>query len=74
MFDLIRSNKRKSVALIAVFVVLLVAVGAAIGVLIGYGPIATVIALVIAGAMAATLVLEGRRDRAPRQSCRPGRP
>ena len=53
MFDLIRSNKRKSVALIAVFVVLLVAVGAAIGVLIGYGPIATLIALVIAGVMAA---------------------
>ncbi len=53
MFDLIRSNKRRSVALIAVFVVLLGAVGAAIGVLIGYGPIATVIALAIAGGMAA---------------------
>jgi heat shock protein HtpX len=53
MFELIRSNKRKSVALVAVFVVLLVAVGAAIGVLIGHGPIATIVALVIAGAMAA---------------------
>lgn len=53
MFDLIRANKRKSVALIAIFVILLVAVGAAIGVLIGHGPIATLIALIFAGAMAA---------------------
>ena len=53
MFELIRANKRKSVALIAAFVVLLVAVGAAIGVLIGHGLIATIAALVFAGAMAA---------------------
>ena len=37
MFEMIRSNKRKSVAMIALFVVVLVAVGAAVGVLIGYG-------------------------------------
>ena len=53
MFELIRANKRKSVALIAAFVVLLVAVGAAIGVLIGHGTIATIVALVFAGTMAA---------------------
>jgi len=53
MFDQIRANKRKSAALIAVFVLLLAAVGAAIGVLIGYGLIATIVALVFAGSMAA---------------------
>jgi heat shock protein HtpX len=53
MFDLIRSNKRKSVALIAAFVVLLAAVGAAIGVLIGHGVLATIVARVFAGGMAA---------------------
>ncbi len=53
MFDLIRANKRKSVALIAAFVVLLVAVGAAVGLLIGNGLITTLIALVFAGTMAA---------------------
>jgi heat shock protein HtpX len=53
MFDLIRSNKRKSVALIACFVVLLCAVGAAVGVLIGYGVIGTLAALVFSGIMAA---------------------
>ncbi|CAB4866938.1 unannotated protein [freshwater metagenome] len=54
MFDLIRSNKRKSVAMIACFVVLLVAVGAAVGVLIGYGVQGTIAALVFSGVMAAT--------------------
>jgi heat shock protein HtpX len=53
MFDQIRANKRKSAALIIVFVILLAAVGAAIGVLIGYGLIATIVALVFAGSMAA---------------------
>jgi len=53
MFDQIRANKRKSAALIVVFVLLLAAVGAAIGVLIGYGLIATIVALVFAGSMAA---------------------
>ena len=53
MFDQIRANKRKSAALIVVFVILLAAVGAAIGVLIGYGLIATIVALVFAGSMAA---------------------
>ena len=53
MFEQIRANKRKSAALIAAFIVLLVLVGAAIGVLVGYGIAGTVIALVFAGTMAA---------------------
>ncbi|MFM2078890.1 MAG: putative protease HtpX [Actinomycetota bacterium] len=52
MFELIRSNKRRSIALIAGFVVILSLVGAAVGVLLGYGPQGTVIALLISGAMA----------------------
>ncbi len=52
MFELIKSNKRRSVALIAGFVVILSLVGAAVGVLLGYGLAGTIIALVISGAMA----------------------
>jgi heat shock protein HtpX len=54
MFELIRSNKRRSVALIACFVLVLVAVGAAVGLLIGYGWQGTVVALVVAAVMAFT--------------------
>ncbi|MFM7684389.1 MAG: M48 family metallopeptidase [Actinomycetota bacterium] len=54
MFELIRSNKRRSAALIAGFVLVLVAVGAAVGLLIGYGWQGTVVALVVAGVMAFT--------------------
>jgi heat shock protein HtpX len=53
MFDLIRSNKRRSVALIASFVVLLCAVGAAVGVLVGYGIAGTLVALAFSGVTAA---------------------
>jgi heat shock protein HtpX len=52
MLDLIKSNKRRSVMLIAGFVLVLALVGAAVGVLLGYGPQGTVIAFVIAAAMA----------------------
>jgi heat shock protein HtpX len=52
MYDLIASNKRRSILLVAGFVVLVALVGAAIGLLIGYGVIGTVIALVISGLMA----------------------
>ena len=52
MYELIRSNKRRSAFLIAGFVVVLALVGAAFGVLIGRGIIATVVALVLAGALA----------------------
>lgn len=52
MFELIRANKRRSVALIASFVVVLCLVGAAFGLLIGNGIVGTVLALVFSGAMA----------------------
>ena len=52
MFELIRANKRRSVALIASFVVVLVLVGAAFGLLIGNGLAGTLIALVFSGSMA----------------------
>jgi heat shock protein HtpX len=52
MHELIRSNKRRSVLLVAGFVIVVAIVGAAFGLLIGNGPVATVIALAIAGGIA----------------------
>jgi heat shock protein HtpX len=52
MFDLIRANRRRSVLLVAGFAAFLVLVGAAVGVLIGYGLAGTLIALVISGIVA----------------------
>jgi heat shock protein HtpX len=52
MHELIRSNKRRSVLLVAGFVVVVAVVGAGFGFLIGNGPIATIVALVVAGAIA----------------------
>lgn len=52
MFELIRSNKRRSVALVASFVVIVVLVGAAIGVLVGNGIAFTVGALIFSGVVA----------------------
>lgn len=52
MFELIRSNKRRSVALVVVFVLVVVAIGAVAGYLAGFGPIGIVIALAISAAMA----------------------
>jgi heat shock protein HtpX len=54
MFELIRSNKRRSALLIAGFVLVVVAVGAAVGFLVGNGPVFTLVALVISGAVAFT--------------------
>ena len=54
MFELIRSNKRRSVLLIGAFVLLLVAVGAAVGVTTGYGLAGTIIALVVSAIIAFT--------------------
>jgi len=54
VYQQIASNKRRSIALIFGFVVLVVLVGVAIGYLIGGGPTASVIALVIAAVMAFT--------------------
>ncbi len=52
MHDLVRSNKRRSAALIAGFVVVVAIVGAAVGVLIGNGPLFTLVGLVICAASA----------------------
>ena len=52
MHDLISANKRKSVLLIVAIVGLVALVGAAVGVLVGYGLTGTIAALVIAGTMA----------------------
>jgi len=52
MFELIRSNKRRSVALIAAFVVVLGLVGAAFGLYLGNGIVGTIVALVFSGGMA----------------------
>ncbi len=52
MYELIKANKRRSALLIFSFVVLLSLVGAAFGQLFGAGPVGTIIALVLSGAMA----------------------
>lgn len=52
MFELIRSNKRRSIALVAGFVAIVAVVGAVIGYLVGNGPVFTLVALVISGAIA----------------------
>jgi heat shock protein HtpX len=52
MFELIRSNKRRSVALVGGFVVVAVVIGAVAGYLAGFGPWGMGAALVIAGVMA----------------------
>lgn len=52
MHELIRSNKRRSALLVIGFVVVVAIVGAAFGLLLGGGAIATVFALVVAGGLA----------------------
>ena len=52
MFELVRANKRRSVLLVVGFVLVVALVGAAIGVLVGNGPVYTLVALVISGAIA----------------------
>jgi heat shock protein HtpX len=52
MFEQIRSNKRRSIALVAGFVVVVALVGAAVGALVGNGPVFTVIALAISAVFA----------------------
>jgi len=54
MFELIRSNKRRSVALVVMFVVIVAMVGAAIGAVVGNGIAFTLAALVISGIIAFT--------------------
>src|SRR5690606_23394591 len=53
VYDQIAQNKRRSTLLIGGFVLLVVAVGAAINLLVGGGPVITLVALLIAGASAA---------------------
>ena len=52
MFELIRSNKRRSVVLVVVFMLVVVLVGAAIGWVVGNGIAFTVVALVISALIA----------------------
>lgn len=52
MHDLVRSNKRRSAALVVGFVIVVALVGAAIGLVVGNGPIFTLVALVISAAVA----------------------
>ena len=52
MFELIRSNKRRSVALVGSFVLVAVVIGAVAGYLAGFGWGGMAIAFVLAGAMA----------------------
>jgi heat shock protein HtpX len=52
MFELIRSNKRRSAALVFGFLLVAVAVGLVAGYLAGFGAWGMIIALVLAGAMA----------------------
>jgi heat shock protein HtpX len=54
MFELIRSNKRRSGLLVAGFVVFVALVGAAIGALVGNGIWFTLVALVLSGVVAFT--------------------
>jgi heat shock protein HtpX len=54
MFELIRSNKRRSVALVVVFILVVALVGAAIGALVGNAIAFTVAALVISALIAFT--------------------
>ncbi len=61
MHELIRSNKRRSVALVVGFIVVVALVGAAAGLLVGYGPAFTLFALVFSGLMA--FVSYWRADR-----------
>ena len=52
MFELIRSNKRRSIALVAGFVLVVALVGAAIGIVVGNGLAFTLAALAFSGAVA----------------------
>jgi heat shock protein HtpX len=52
MFELIRSNKRRSIALVAAFVIVVALVGAAVGLLVGNGPAFTIAALVLSALFA----------------------
>ena len=52
MYELIASNKRRSILLVGAFILVVSLVGAAFGIVFGYGWQSTVIALVFSGALA----------------------
>ena len=52
MFELIRSNKRRSMLLVVGFMLIVALVGAAIGAIVGNGLVFTLVALVFSGAIA----------------------
>jgi heat shock protein HtpX len=52
MYDQIAANKRRTVVLIASFVVVVVATGVAVNLLLGGGPIGILLAIVVSGALA----------------------
>jgi heat shock protein HtpX len=52
MYELIASNKRRSILLVAGFVLVVSLVGAAFGIVLGYGLQGTIIALVVSAALA----------------------
>ena len=52
MFELIRSNKRRSVVLVASFVLIVAMVGLAVGLVVGNGILFTLVAVVISGLIA----------------------
>ncbi len=52
MYELIAANKRRSIYLVVGFVVLVGLVGAAVSVLIGYGVVGTIVALLLSAIMA----------------------
>jgi heat shock protein HtpX len=52
MFELVRANKRRSVLLVAGFVLIVALVGVAVGALAGFGPWGIVVALVLSSALA----------------------
>jgi len=54
VFNEIRSNKRRSTALVVGFILFVVAVGAAVGFLVGGGPTTLVVSVLIAGVIAFT--------------------
>ncbi len=54
MYDQIAANKRRTVVLIASFVLVVVATGVAVSLLLGGGPIGILLALVVSGALAFT--------------------
>ena len=61
MYEQIAANKRRTVVLVAGFVLVLAAAGAAAGYLIGFGWFGVIIAFVISGGAGLRLVLEVRR-------------